>query len=263
MAAQRKYSRNASGRTEAAWGSRSTDQLDDWIAIEPDGSVTAFSGKVELGTGTLTALTQIVAEELDLPIDRVRMVMGDTARTPDEGYTAGSMTIQSSGSALRQAAAEVRRLLIKQASRKLDVPESELTTNNGLISVRGHAELNITYANLMGGNLFNRDVPQEGPVKPSDSYHMVGASIPRVDLPQKITGQPAFIQDVRVPGMLHGRVVRPPSEQAKLISMDEELVKQVPGLVRIFRTRELHWCHCRAGGAGHSCRATPLCGMGR
>src|SRR5512139_2907260 len=97
-----------SGRTEAFWG-RLSDQLDDWLAIEPDGIVTALSGKVELGTGVRTALAQIVAEELDVPFERVRMVMGDTARTPNEGYTAGSMTIHTSGTALRQAAAEARR----------------------------------------------------------------------------------------------------------------------------------------------------------
>ena len=234
MAAPRKPSGNASGRTEAAWGSRPTDQLDDWLAIEPDGTVTAFSGKVELGTGTLTALAQIVAEELDLSMDHVRMVMGDTVRTPNEGYTAGSMTVQASGSALRQAAAEARRFLLKMASAKLEAPESELMVNNGIISVRGHTEWSITYAALIGGKPFNRKVPEEGSVKRPDSYRLVGASIPRVDLPLKITGQSAFIQDLRLPGMLHARIVRPPSVSAKFISMDEESVRNVPGLIRVF-----------------------------
>jgi nicotinate dehydrogenase subunit B len=234
MSAKRKPSRNASGRAEAAWGSRPTDQLDDWLAIEPDGTVTAFSGKVELGTGTLTALAQIVAEELDVSMDRVRMVMGDTACTPNEGYTAGSMTIQDSGGALRQAAAEARRFLLKLASAKLDAPKSQLVVNNGIVSVRGHSERNISYSALIGGKPFNRKVPEAGPVKLPDSYHLVGASIPRVDLPIKLTGQAAFIQDLRVPGMLHGRIVRPPSEQARLLSMDEDSVRNVPGLVRIF-----------------------------
>ena len=108
-----------SGRTEAFWG-RLTDRLDDWLAIEPDGTVTAFSGKVELGTGVRTALAQIVAEELDVPFERVRMVMGDTARTPNEGYTAGSMTIHTSGAALRQAAAEAHRALLAMAAERLD-----------------------------------------------------------------------------------------------------------------------------------------------
>ncbi len=234
MAAPRNPSRNASGRAEAAWGSRPTDQLDDWLAIESDGTVTAYSGKVELGTGTLTALAQIVAEELDVAMDRVHMVMGDTARTPNEGYTAGSMTIQSSGSALRQAAAEAHRFLLEMASAKLDAPKSELVVGDGTVSVREHTERNITYAALMGGKLFQRTVPQQGLVKRADSYRLVGTSTLRVDLPLKVTGQPAFIQDLRVPGMLHGRVVRPPSEQAKFISVNEDSVRNVPGLVRIF-----------------------------
>ncbi len=197
--------------------------------------VTAFSGKVELGTGTLTALAQIVAEELDVPMERVHMVMGDTQRTPNEGYTAGSMTVQASGSALRLAAAEARRFLLEMASSKLDAAISELVIDNGTISMRGHAERKITYAALMGGKLFHRAVPEDGQVKPPDSYRLVGTSIGRVDLPLKITGQSAFIQDVRVPGMLHARVVRPPSVNAKFISMDEASVKNVPGIIRIFR----------------------------
>lgn len=235
MAGPRTPTGNASGRSEAAWGSRPTDQLDDWLAIGTDGTVTAFSGKVELGTGTLTALAQIVAEELDVSINRIHMVMGDTVRTPNEGYTAGSMTIQASGGALRQAAAEARRCLLKMASIKLDAAESELVINNGIISVQGHKERNVSYASLIGGKPFNRIVPEDGPVKSPDSYSLVGTSIGRIDLPLKITGQPAFIQDLHVPGMLHGRIVRPPSVQAKFISMDENSVRNVQGLIQIFR----------------------------
>jgi CO/xanthine dehydrogenase Mo-binding subunit len=235
MAAQHKPSGNASGRAEAAWGSRPTDQLDDWLAIDTDGTVTAFSGKVELGTGTLTALTQIVAEELDLSMDRIHMVMGDTHRTPDEGYTAGSMTVQASGSALRQAAAEARRFLLEMASAKLGAPESELLINDGIISVRGQPERNVTYAALIGGKSFRRTVPERGPVKHPDAYRLVGSSIPRVDLPLKVAGWPAFIQDLRLPGMLHARIVRPPSVNAKFISMDEGAVRKIPGLVRVFQ----------------------------
>jgi nicotinate dehydrogenase subunit B len=235
MATERDPSGNASGRAEAAWGTRPTDQLDDWLAIELDGSITAFSGKVELGTGTLTALTQIVAEELDVSMERVHLVMGDTQRTPNEGYTVGSMTIQSSGSALRQAAAQARSLLLEMASSKLGALKSELVVNDGMISVRGNAEPKVTYAALMGGKLFKTTVPENGPVKHSNSYRIVGTSTSRVDLPLKITGQPSFIQDLRVPGMLHARVVRPPSVTAKLISLEESSVKNVPGLIRIFQ----------------------------
>src|SRR5688572_13732394 len=113
----------------------SPQQLDDWIAIEPNGGITAYSGKVELGTGVRTALAQIVAEELGVPFERVHLVMGDTARTPDEGYTAGSMTLQTSGMALRQAAAEARLALLEMASDRLDATLEELTIEQGVIRV--------------------------------------------------------------------------------------------------------------------------------
>src|SRR5512146_530122 len=135
----RSSERPGSGRREAAWG-EVTDRLDDWLAFEPDGAVTAFSGKVELGTGVRTALTQIVAEELDLPFERVRLVMGDTARTPDEGYTAGSMTISGSGTALRNAAAEARRAMLEMAAARLDAHIDELTVRDGIIAVAAHPE---------------------------------------------------------------------------------------------------------------------------
>ena len=130
----RQQGRRGSGRREAFWGDLTT-WLDDWLAINPDGTVTAFSGKVELGTGVRTALAQIVAEELDVPLERVHMVMGDTERTPDEGYTAGSMTISSSGTALRNAAAQARRLMLEMAAERLDARPEELTVQAGLISL--------------------------------------------------------------------------------------------------------------------------------
>lgn len=224
----------ASGRTEAAWGSRPTDQLDDWLAVQKDGTVTAFSGKVELGTGTLTALTQIVAEELDLPIERVHLVMGDTARTPNEGYTAGSMTIISSGGALRLAAAEARRALLDLASSQLDAGVEDLVIDQGVISVKGDPDRKLTYAELMGGKLFNRVVPEHTPLKQPKNYRMVGSDAARLDLPAKIAGsQPHFIHDLKVPGMLHARIVRPPAINATFISLDEASVRDVPGLVKV------------------------------
>lgn len=119
-AGSKQSGRRGSGRREAFWGEL-TNWLDDWLAINPDGTVTAFSGKVELGTGVRTALAQIVAEELELPLERVHMVMGDTEQTPDEGYTAGSMTISSSGTALRNAAAQARRHLLEMAAERFHV----------------------------------------------------------------------------------------------------------------------------------------------
>lgn len=219
-------------RTEAFFGEL-TNRLDDWLAIEPDGTVLASSGKVELGTGVCTALAQIVAEELDVPFERVRMVMGDTANTPDEGYTAGSMTINSSGTALRQAAAEARRILLEMASERLDAGPGELDVHDGVISVTHHPDRSISYAELMGGKLFNHEVTGKAPLKSADAYQIVGKPIPRVDLPAKLTGQPSFIQDLRLPGMLHARLVRPPGPGAKLIAMDESSIKDLPGLVKL------------------------------
>ncbi len=222
----------SSGRAESFWGQLTT-WLDDWLRIEPDGTVTAFSGKVELGTGVRTALAQIVAEELDLPFERVHMVMGDTARTPDEGYTAGSMTINSSGGALRQAAAEARQILLQLASDHLDAHMSELVVNAGVISVLHDPERSVSYAQLMGGKLFNRNVTGTAPLKPPHAYRVVGTSVPRVDIPPKFTGQQSFIQDFQLPGMLHARLVRPPSSSAKLISLDISSIKDVPGVVKL------------------------------
>jgi CO/xanthine dehydrogenase Mo-binding subunit len=222
----------SSGRAESFWGEL-TSWLDDWLRIEPDGTITAFSGKVELGTGVRTALAQIVAEELDVPFTRVHMVMGDTARTPDEGYTAGSMTINSSGGALRHAAAEARSILLKRAVDKLDANITELVVNDGVISVLGDPERAVSYTELMGGKLFKRNISGDAPLKPSHLYRLVGTSVPRVDIPPKFTGQQSFIQDLQVPGMLHARLVRPPSSSAKFISMDESSIKDVPGLVKV------------------------------
>jgi nicotinate dehydrogenase subunit B len=226
--------RPGSGRRESVWGEL-TDRLDDWLAIETDGTVTAFSGKVELGTGVRTALAQIVAEELDVPLARVHMVMGDTARTPDEGYTAGSMTISGSGSALRTAAAEARRALLKMAAARLHAARSELTVQDGVIEVDGHPERAVTYAELMGGKPFSIRVTEKAPLKPTGSYRLVGSSIPREDLPRKVTGEPSFIHDLKVPGMLHARLVRPPGPAAKLLSVDEASVSSIPGLVKVVR----------------------------
>jgi nicotinate dehydrogenase subunit B len=222
----------SSGRTESFWGDLTT-WLDDWLKIEPDGSITAFSGKVELGTGVRTALAQIVAEELDVSFERVHMVMGDTARTPDEGYTAGSMTINSSGGALRQAAAEARCFLLQLAAERLDAAIVELVIRDGMISIPQEPKRAVSFADLMGGKLFNRNVTGIAPLKSPHDYHLVGTSVPRVDIPQKFTGQQSFIQDLQVPGMLHARLVRPPSSSARLITIDESSIKDIPGVVKL------------------------------
>jgi nicotinate dehydrogenase subunit B len=222
----------SSGRRESFWGEL-TDELDDWIHIERDGTITAFSGKVELGTGTRTALTQIVAEELDLPFERVHLIMGDTERTPDEGVTAGSMTIISSGDALRQASAEARRILLNQAVNQLDATLDELIFDEGIISVRKDPERKVSYAELMGGKRFRAKVSYNAPLKSPEQYRVVGKPISRVDIPAKFSGQQSFVQDLVAPGMLHARLVRPPSSAAKLVSLDESSIQHIPGIVKV------------------------------
>ncbi len=217
---------------ETFFGRRS-DQVDAWLAIQPDGTVTAYSGKVELGTGVRTALTQIVAEELDVPPGRVRMVMGDTALTPDEGYTAGSMTVRMSGAALRQAAAEARQALLEMASERLDANLDELEVRDGTIHVRHDPARTATYAALMGGRSFDRQFSGRAPLKPAEDYTTVGASLARVDLPDKFSGRSSFVHDLRLPGMVHGRVVPPPSVGAKLVTLDENSVAGMPGLIKV------------------------------
>jgi len=226
--------RPGSGRREAAWGQVS-DYLDDWIAIEKDGTVSAFSGKVELGTGVRTALAQIVAEELDVPLERVHMVMGDTAQTPNEGYTAGSMTISGSGTALRNAAAEARHAMLDMAAKRLDTRLDELSVRDGVISVNAHPDRLVSYVDLMGGKTFDLQVTNIIPLKSPASYQIVGTSIPREDLPPKVIGQPHFIHDLKIPDMLHARVVRPPNPAAKPISLDENSVNDIAGLIKIFQ----------------------------
>ncbi len=222
----------SSGRRESFWGEL-TDELDDWLQIESDGTVTAFSGKVELGTGTRTALSQIVAEELDVPFEHVHLIMGDTSLTPDEGYTAGSMTVNSSGDALRQAAAEARRILLNLAADRLDADISDLLIIDGVISVINDPERHVSYADLMGGKQFKHKISYKAPLKSPETYTVVGTSVPRVDIPAKFTGQQSFIQDLTVPGMLHARLVRPRSTTARLVSLDANSIKDVPGVVKL------------------------------
>ncbi|MCL4395230.1 MAG: molybdopterin-dependent oxidoreductase [Chloroflexi bacterium] len=200
------------------------NQIDDWLAIDPEGTVTVFSGRVELGTGVRTALAQIVAEELDVPIERIKMVMGDTTRTPNEGYTAGSKTIQYGGFALRQASAQARGALLEMASERLDAALDELETRDGVISDRHHPFRTVSYAELIGGKRFDRTLTGQAPVKPSTQYRVIGKPVPRIELPLKFSGTPSFVHDVRMPGMLHGRVVRPPSPGAQLTALHENSI---------------------------------------
>jgi CO/xanthine dehydrogenase Mo-binding subunit len=220
--------------------------LDSWLAISKDGTVTVFTGKVELGTGVVTALAQIVAEELDVAFNKVYMDSGDTDTAVDQGVTAAARTIERGGVQLRQASAAARQELLKLASARLDSPVDKLTVTDGVVSVMGSPSKKIAYGDLLGGKRFNvkivaagvgwdMKVAPEVPVKDPKDYKVVGKSIPRVDLPGKFTGEFVYSQDTSVPGMLHGRVVRPATSLSAPSSVDESSIKDIPGIVKVVR----------------------------
>ncbi len=222
------------------------DSLDSWLAIDAEGNVTVFTSKVDLGTGVLTALSQIVAEELDVPFTRIRMETGDTSITIDQAATVGSATIERGGPQLRQAAAAARQQLLNLASVKLGAPVDRLAVTDGVVSILDNPAKKISYADLVGGKRFNVTIAATGTggalkiapeVRPKDpaTYKIVGTSVPRVDLPPKFTGEFTYTGDVRLPGMLHGRVVRPAAMNVVPSNVNESSIKNVAGLVKVVR----------------------------
>ncbi len=232
---------------DAPNGEREATSLDSWLAVARDGNVTVFTSKVDLGTGIETALAQIVAEELDVPFRQIRMNVGDTAKAIDQAATVGSRTIERGGPQLRQAAVAARHALLELASVRLGAPVDQLTVNSGVVSVLGHSEKNVTYADLVGGRQFDvritatgmswdmKVAPEVRPKNPKD-YRIVGTSQPRIDLPAKLTGEFTYTQDVRIPGMLHGRVVRPPVVNSAPLHVDENSIQHIAGVIQVVRT---------------------------
>jgi nicotinate dehydrogenase subunit B len=207
--------------------------LDAWIRIDADGRVTAFTGKVELGQGIKTALLQVVAEELEVPFEQVSLVTADTSRTADEGYTAGSHSVQDSGTALRNAAAQVREILIAEAARRLKEPGDQLHAAAG--AVIGPNQARITYAELVSANLLHVEAQPVSKLKDATAFKVMDRSVQRIDIPAKVTGGAAYVQDMRLPGMLHARVVRPPSYGAKLAQLDQGSIEKMTGVVKVLR----------------------------
>jgi len=202
--------------------------LDSWLVVAADGSITVFCGKVELGTGVSTALRQIVAEELNAPFERIAWVQGDSDRTVDQGSTVGSQSIKRGGAQLRQAAAEARAALLEMASARLGVPVDSLVVSNGVVTERSGTK-RMTFGELVGGKRFERTVSGKAKTKSPADYTIVGTPVPRVELPAKMTGRHVYVHDVHVDGMLHGRVVRPASVGAKLLSVDDGALRDLPG----------------------------------
>jgi len=206
--------------------------LDSWIRLDPDGHVTVFTGKAELGQGIRTALVQVAAEELDIDPARIALIAADTARTPNEGYTAGSHSMQDSGTAIRDAAAEVRGLLIAAAAR-WGVPAEQLTTRDGSVSAPDGRSL--PYGALAGAVDLHQPARPPFAVKPPERLTLVGRSMPRLDIPAKLTGVPSYVQDLVLPDMVHGRVVRPSAYDGALLAVDTGAAERMPGVLRVVR----------------------------
>ena len=212
---------------------RQAPRLDAWIRIDAQGAVTAFTGKAELGQGIRTALLQVVAEELEVRLDAVSLVTADTARTPDEGFTAGSHSMQDSGTALRNAAAQAREILLAEAARRLKVASSELRAEAGAVLGPGGAHL--PYGTLISDTLLRVRARPASRLKDFTSFSVMDRPVPRVDILAKLTGGEAYVHDMRLPGMVHARVVRPPSYLATLAAVDSSAVEKMPGVLSVVR----------------------------
>jgi CO/xanthine dehydrogenase Mo-binding subunit len=214
-------------------------QVDTWLAIHADNTATVYIGFAELGQGNSTALLQVAAEELDMDMSQLKTVRLDTNITPNQGGTYSSASIQRGGPQVRTAAAEARQALLRMASKKLDAPVDGLTVTNGVVSAASNSRNSVTYGELVGDKPFHLAFTGSAPVKSSTSYKIVGTPVPRNDLPDKVSGKYVYMQHVRVPGMLHGRVVRPRGQGAygsgaKVISLDETSIGNIPG-ARVLR----------------------------
>jgi CO/xanthine dehydrogenase Mo-binding subunit len=210
-------------------------QLDSWIAIAADGTVTAYTGKCELGQGLYTAQMQLVAEELCVPFNRVRLIQCDTSLTPDQGTTSGQQSHPANFNRtnLALAAATARETLLRLASAPLGAPPQDLVAKDGIVSVRATPSRNLSYGALINGKTFDVQLDPKAARRHPREWTVLGTSVPRVDMRAMVTGQFEFVHNVRVPGMLHGRVVRPPSPGATLTGVDESSVRGMPGLVRV------------------------------
>ena len=207
--------------------------LDAWIRIDADGRVTVFTGKAELGQGIRTALLQVAAEELAIDPSTIAMVTADTDRTPNEGYTAGSHSMQDSGTAIRHAAARVRELLLERAAAQWGVAADTLDAAGGF--VRASDGRTIGYGALVAGSSLHVKATGPARVREASRHQIVGTPMKRVDIPAKVTGGVAYVQDLRLDGMVHGRTVRPSSPSAKLRDVDERAVAKLPGVLKIVR----------------------------
>ncbi len=215
------------------------DRLDTWIAIHADNTATIFIGHVDLGQGIATSLLQIAAEELDLDMSQVKTVRLETGKGPNTGNTGASSGVNRGGPRIRLAAAEARQALLRMASARLGAPVEKLTVAHGVVSVAGNSAQQVTYGQLIGDRRFEVSYTGKAPIKDYRTHKIVGTSVPRIDIPDKARGTYVYMQHVRVPGMLHGRVVRPRgqgsyADGARVMNVDAASIRDVPG-ARVIR----------------------------
>ena len=208
--------------------------LDSWIRIDADGRITAFTGKAELGQGFKTAFAQIAAEQLDVPMTSLTVITADTGRTANEGYTSGSHSMQDSGTAIQNAAAQVRELLVAEAARRFDLAAENLHTEDGTVMAPDGRRLG--YGELVAGDQLHVQAQPTSKLKDPATFKVMGQPVRRLDIPAKVTGGAAYVQDLRLPGMVHARVVRPPSYGAELTDCDYGTIEKMPGVVKVIRS---------------------------
>jgi CO/xanthine dehydrogenase Mo-binding subunit len=208
-------------------------QLSQWLTINKDGTVDMRPGKIEIGQGILTAVRQIVAEELDVNIERVKVTAASTPTSPNEGTTSGSRSIEESGTAFRYAAAEARELLLARAGVKLGVSIERLTVSDGLVCAPSGAT--VSYWDVTSDDLLQREATGDAKPKPHTKHKIVGTGAQRIDIPAKVLGKPVYVQDMHTSDLVHARVVRPPSQFAELLSVDLDDVKKMPGVVAVVK----------------------------
>lgn len=207
--------------------------LDSWLRIDADGKITVFTGKAELGQGLKTALAQLAAEELVVAPEAIHLVTADTAQTPNESYTAGSHSMQDSGAAIRNAAAQARQLLIEAASSRLQLPSAQLHAEGGAVVAGDGRKLG--YGELVGDRLLHAAAQPQSPLVAPGDHRLIGKDVRRVDIPAKVTGGAAYVHDLRLPKMVHGRIVLPPSYGARLTALDSSAVEHMPGVLKVVR----------------------------
>jgi CO/xanthine dehydrogenase Mo-binding subunit len=267
----------SAARGDAA-GPPDPNTIDSWIAVHADNTATVYLGKGEFGQGNTTGLLQIAGEELDLDMNQLRSVQLDTNTVPNQGATTSSSSIHRGGPQVRAAAAEARQALLALASTRLGVQTGSLVVSKGVVSIDGHPSRSVSYGALLGDKPFNVKFTGIAPQKPINRYKLVGTRVPRVDIPDKMTGRYVYMQQVRVPDMLHGRIVRPSGQAAygdgaKPLSIDESSIAGIPG-ARIVRKGDFVSASSRsasgtrsrprgnsrsAGRRARRCRAMPTC----